>query len=305
MTRDKFAAVIDIGSNSVRLMINEGGITLLKDVIITKLAEGSSVSLQLTVDAVDRTCNAIQQLYKRATEYTDEIYIFATEAVRRAENKSQLTERILSATGVIVDVISGNIEAEIGYIGATSGRDGIYTVIDVGGASTECVVGNNDGILYGKSMPIGSVKLTEMIVSINNDAVAIADRYIDSLDICQLKLGDIIAIGGTATTIASIQMALEVYDSSIVHNAVITRTELEAICNMLMNMSLIERQKVIGLQKERAGVITAGCIILDKLMIKLNKSELIVSESDNLEGYLTKIEKNKKTMQNHLTFQPE
>lgn len=279
-------AVVDIGSNSVRLMLSRGGQSVSKQVTITKLAEGSAITAILSQAAIDRTARAVIGYINQARVLTDKIYAFATEAVRRAYNKADLLQAVRAATGVEIDIISGDVEAAIGYLGATDGRCGLYTVIDIGGASTELVVGDNGSIIYAKSLPIGAVKLTELSGGSRVLAESIAQDHIKLLDCDKLRSGKLIGISGTVTTLSSINLNMEYYDSNVVHNSTLTAQQVADITDRLYGCDLSERTKIVGLQAGRAEVIPAGASILMEVIRALGVRELTVSESDNLEGYL-------------------
>ena len=138
--------VIDVGSNSVRLMMSDGTQTLYKKVKTTKLAEGMTNGY-LAEDAINRTANAVLDFVNFASEQSAEkIFIFATAAVRTAVNSKKFTDLVYDSCGLFVDVVSGQKEAELGLIGALNGKDG--GIIDVGGASSEVAVVLNEKIKY-------------------------------------------------------------------------------------------------------------------------------------------------------------
>ena len=133
--------VLDIGSNSVRIMFAENGLTIKKNNIVTKLGEGINDYPFLRVMAMERTINAIKTFYAQAKEYgAEKVYIFATAAVRYAKNKQEFIDLVKTETGLDLDVISGTDEANLGLLGALNGKKG--GIIDVGGASSEVTVSN-------------------------------------------------------------------------------------------------------------------------------------------------------------------
>lgn len=277
-------AVIDIGSNSVRLMISDGFVTASKQVMITKLAGGIKDNL-LDECAIKRTVDAVSFFVKKAKEEgAEKILIFATAAVRLAVNRQFFTDKVKERCGVCVDVISGDDEAYLGGLGALNGVDG--GIIDVGGASSEISVFVNHNIEYLKSINIGAVTITDNCGQDKNKALEFSKKIVSQYGVvpkCKFY-----AIGGTATTISALLQELEPYDSSKVHNSIITKSELIFLVDKLYSLSIEERKKLKGLQPARAEVISGGCSILLNIFNHLGIDEVVVSENDNLEGYLLK-----------------
>ncbi len=275
--------VIDIGSNSVRLMINENGKTLYKLVNTTKLAEGMGAERLLKSQSVERTVSAVSFFVKKAREEkVDELNIFATAAVRTANNSSDFVKAVKEATDIDVDVISGEMEAFIGRLGAIGDCDG--GIIDVGGASTEVTAVINGKQVYSKSLNLGAVKIKD---AVGQDKI-LAKQLITQtiIDYGVIPKTVYRGIGGTATTIAAMILELEVYDPQKVDGFRIGLSELEELADKLYSMTVEQRKKLKGLQPARAEVIAGGAMLLLNIMKKIGIDSLIVSESDNLEGYL-------------------
>lgn len=277
--------VIDIGSNSVRLMINRDGQTLYKKPIITKLGEGISIRPVLNEAAMERTVSAISLLYEEAKNAgADEVLLFATAAVRGAENGSDFVSRVYDRTGLKTDVISGKDEAGLGLLGALGGSDG--GIIDVGGASTEITVCKNGKTVYAYSLDLGSVRLTDLC---GQDGALIKKTVAGKIkEYGKVPSSDFYGIGGTATSLAAVDLALEEYDPNRVNGHRISCGRLEEIAETLVSMSVEERKRLKGLQPERAEVIACGALLLSGIVKMLGIEYITVSESDNLEGYLFK-----------------
>ena len=146
-------AVIDVGSNSVRLLLSRNGVTVFKGVKVTKLAQGVLATSMLNDVAIDRTVSAIKEFCDYANEQgANNIFIFATAGVRQAKNGNVFVDKVKEVCGITVDVVSGGIEAKIGAIGALDGADG--GLIDIGGASTEITVIKDKKTIYSKSINI-------------------------------------------------------------------------------------------------------------------------------------------------------
>ncbi len=276
-------AVIDVGSNSVRLMYSNGQKTIKKWVEITRLSQGLSSAQIISLTALERTANAVSFFVKKAKQDgANKVYVFATAGVRQARNALEFTNKVFKLTGINVDVISGEKEAVIGALGAIGDKDG--AIIDLGGASTEISVMQNRQIIYNKSLDFGAVKLTE---TFGQDRQKVSNYVKDRL----IEFGEVpsinfYGIGGTATTISSVLKGLSVYDPQIIHGSRINLVDLDNKINELYSLSTEERKKVKGLQPERAEIITAGATALFEIMKYLNVDYITVSEMDNLEGYL-------------------
>ena len=275
--------VIDIGSNSVRLMISNGVSTQYKILKTTRLAEGLGEDKLLKIVPMERTVKAICELYEIANqERVDKIFIFATAAVRQAKNRQEFLSKIQQSCGLVVDVVSGEKEAELGLLGALGNKDG--GVIDIGGASTEIALLKNNKIVYLKSINLGAVSLTDLCGQDRNKAEIIVKDKIKEFGVVDGE--DFYSIGGTSTTLGAVLQELEVYLPEKVDGFVIKLSDLELLTERVYNLTIEERMKLKGLQPERAKVIANGCLILLEIMRYLKKDTIIVSEKDNLEGYL-------------------
>lgn len=271
-------AVIDVGSNSIRLLIEGNTHKLINT---TQLAEGLAISDRLNHNAMKRSAKAIKSFYDIALEQkVDSIHVFATEAVRSAKNKEQFIQMMKSDYDIDLIVLEPEVEALSGYLGA--GLSEKIAIIDIGGASTEIIVGENNSINYVKSLPIGIVKLRDICGSFN---ISKLDKYIKEKIIDYGKIPEVdngVVIGGTASTIVSI--LLEGYKYEKIHHYKLNRDEMKKVMNIIINAK--DKDKIKGLPKMRTTVIVGGLILLDNIMQMLKLNEIIVSEQDNMEGYL-------------------
>ena len=279
-------AVIDIGSNSVRLMFVADGKVLYKTLQTTRLGEGLAEKPLLKPEAIERSALAVSTFYKKAIEEgAEKVLCFATAAVRSAENRQIFLDRVYALCGLTIDVISGEEEAEIGILGALGNHDG--GVIDIGGASTEIVVKKSGALIYKKSVNIGVVRLKDMCGRDRFALEKVADEA--SKQYGEIPLGDTIyAIGGTATTLAAQVLGLENYSSEAITGAVITMADIEALTDKLLSMSVEEIANLPCMPKGRADVLTGGAVLFTRLMKNLGFNRLIASDRDNLEGYAIK-----------------
>ena len=279
-------AVIDIGSNSVRLMMMADGKVLYKTLNTTRLGEGIASSPFLKDEAISRTASAVADFLSRARrEGAADVYAFATAAVRSAENGTAFIGRVKELCGLDVEVISGEEEAEIGILGALGEKDG--GIIDVGGASTEIIIRAGGAVIYKKSVNIGVVRLKDLCGAERDRLKAAAENAVKEYG--QVPEGiSMYAIGGTATTLAALTLDMRDYIPSKITGTVIGREQMRTLADRLTGMTTAEIALLPGVQPKRADVLGGGAVLFSVIMDKLNFAEIIVSDSDNLEGYAKK-----------------
>ena len=279
-------AVIDIGSNSVRLMMMADGKVLYKTLNTTRLGEGIASSPFLKDEAISRTASAAADFFSCAKrEGAVDVYAFATAAVRSAENGSAFIDRVKELCELDVEIISGEEEAEIGILGALGEKDG--GIIDVGGASTEIIIRAGGTIIYKKSVNIGVVRLKDLCGAEKDRLKAAAEDAVKEYG--KVPNGtSMYAIGGTATTLAALMLDMRDYTPSKITGTVIGREQMRALADRLTGMTAAEIARLPGVQPKRADVLGGGAVLFSVIMDKLNFPEIIVSDSDNLEGYAKK-----------------
>ncbi len=278
-------SAIDVGSNSVRLMVMADGKTLYKQLDTTRLAEGLAGSGVLKPEAIERTARAVQ-IFAAAAELNGAgtPHVFATAAVRSSKNGADFVARVKALTGIDVDVLSGEEEAACGILGALRGRDG--GIIDLGGASTEITLQQGGKTLYSKSVNIGTVRLFDMAGQDRSALQAAIDNSLNGYGSLSLDGKDIYGIGGTATSLAALYHELEKYDPKVVEGTVLTREWLCAEAEKLLSLTVEERRALRGMEPRRADVIAGGCLLMYSILNRFNADRITVSESDNLEGYV-------------------
>lgn len=279
-------AVIDIGSNSVRLLFVADGKVLYKHLKSTRLGEGLATSKILKKEAIARSALAVESFFKQAkNEGAEEVLAFATAGVRSAENGAEFLSAVKEKCGLSVEVVSGETEAEIGALGALG--DGNGGLVDVGGASTEIVVREKGAFIYKKSVNIGAVRLKDKC---GRDRQALENECQKALtEFSDLpKIEKMFAVGGTATTLMALALRLETYDSSKITGAELTFTALKDLAEKLLNTSVEEIAKMPCITEGRADIIAGGAVLLCAVMEKAGIDKLIVSDRDNLEGYAVK-----------------
>ncbi len=293
-------AAIDIGTNSTRFLLADYDGERLKELKkiteITRLGEGVDETRILKVSAMERTAEAVQVFAAWAKESgAERIEAIATSAVRDAKNSSSFIKLIEEAAGIKLKVLSGKEEALMAFKGATFNlnHDGPVLVIDIGGGSTELILGQRGRVESAVSLDIGSVRLTEMFLrsdppgSFELEAI---NAHIHLVLGPALKTAarrpklKAIGVAGTVTTIASISLKMDEYKPDLINGHKLTIEEVGRIKDLLAKMSLSERKGLTGLEPKRADIIVSGAAILHELMLGLGLSELIVSEEDILDG---------------------
>jgi len=226
----------------------------------------------------------------------ESVSVIATSAVRDSANRNDFVEKVRNEVGFEVDVISGDKEAELGFVGMIEGIDqiqGNVLVIDIGGGSTELIVGDRSGIIFAKSLDVGAVRMTDRFLSsdpIDNqeltDLKAFLGTFVEETlsEIKKYEVEAVIGIGGTITTMGAIKHEMADYDREKIHGTHVNVSMLNDIQKRFCAVNTEERKKILGLEPKRADVITAGQVILVTILGQLGSDEIIVSEYDNLEG---------------------
>jgi len=283
----KYAAV-DVGTNSCRLLIAEidsgnGLIRLYKALESTRVGQGVSKSGLITAEAMDRTLLCLGRFREKMRELGVEKYrAIATSAVREAANGIEFVRRAKDESQIDVDIIDGEEEAALSYQGVIRGLSLPRSplVVDLGGGSTEFMCPEENLQL---SIPLGAVRATE------DDMYAglIKDKLAPLADIKErFKDRPLVLVGGTASTLVAVKLSLDPYDSDVVHGKILTRSEVADIYNLLARMPLPLLKRLPGVQAERADIITKGALIMLMIVDALNKAEVVVSESELLQGII-------------------
>jgi exopolyphosphatase/guanosine-5'-triphosphate,3'-diphosphate pyrophosphatase len=296
-------AAIDCGTNSIRLLIAEpdgsGGLRDLdRRLEIVRLGQGVDASGEFHPDALQRTFAAVDhyaELIKKASVPVEKVHFVATSATRDAKNRDSFFAGIKQRLGVLPDVISGETEARLSFIGALSRvtpEGEPVLVMDIGGGSTELITGSGAGEMRSAiSLDIGSVRVTERFLKQNpvaDDDLARAIAYVDDLlagsGVGFASIGTWIGVAGTATTLAGVYLELEHYDREQVHGALIPLPAVEELLYRLARMTVEEIRALPSMHPGRADVITGGALVEARIAARLQVEDLIVSESDILDG---------------------
>jgi exopolyphosphatase / guanosine-5'-triphosphate,3'-diphosphate pyrophosphatase len=295
-------AVADLGTNSTRLLVAQiGPDGALEEVVrrtqVTRLGDGVDASGRLADDAMERVFTTLEGYRQLADEHgADRRVAVATSAVRDADNGEEFEQGVRERAGFDIRTISGDEEARLTFLGATATRDGRdpTLVVDIGGGSTEYVVGRpGEAPSFHVSTRLGSVRQTERHLSTDPpdagqlEALARAAREImvsDTPAEVREAVKEGIAVAGTATTMAAIDQALEPYDSARTHGFRLGLANCELILERLARIPADERRQVAGLHPDRAPTIVAGAVILVESMRVFGLESMEASEADILQG---------------------
>jgi exopolyphosphatase / guanosine-5'-triphosphate,3'-diphosphate pyrophosphatase len=297
----KRIGVVDLGTNSTRLLVAEvqdGRVAELeRRTTVTRLGQGVEATGRLADAAVARVCEALA-VYREVLDRlgADEVVAVATSAMRDAENGPAFRDEIHDRFGIDARTISGDEEARLTFLGATSARqaDAETLVIDIGGGSTEYVTGqagSDPG--FHVSTRMGSVRHTErhlhddpptadQMATLAEEARSIVEQEVPG-DVRE-RVEEGIAVAGTATNLAAIAQELDPYDPEKVHGYRLGQGTCERIVSQLAALTVDARRRVTGLHPDRAPTIVAGAVILLESMRTFGLDEVEVSEADILHG---------------------
>lgn len=286
-------ATMDVGTNSIRLLITEIGestwpVQLYQAINTTRIGEGMAKNHgRLTPVAIQRTVQALMEFSAIAAKFSvDKHRVVATAAVRDALNGRELVELAQAKAGLVVKVISGEQEARLSYLGVIKGLAEVPStavVIDVGGGSTEVIWSSGEGRLAVESIPIGAVRATEAVLNEQQISLTL-ERALSRVANARPQM--VIGVGGTATTLAAMNLGLELYDAAQVHGYSLKKVEVNYWHRQLSAASPDQRKLIPGLQPHRADIILAGVTIIKIILDKLNLEQLMVSETDLLWGLI-------------------
>ncbi|MEK9520402.1 exopolyphosphatase [Streptomyces sp. NPDC087908] len=298
MTR---VAGIDCGTNSIRLLVAdvhpETGelVELDRRMTIVRLGQGVDQTGRLAPEALERTfaaCRAYAEVIKELG--AERIRFVATSASRDAENRADFVNGVVEILGVEPEVITGDQEAAFSFTGATGELHGDdrRLVVDIGGGSTEFVVGNRH-VEAARSVDIGCVRLTERHVRHDpptaEEAEAIRADVRAALDLAAetVPLGTaetLVGLAGSVTTVAAIALGLPEYDSEKIHHSRISAAQVAEVTERLLASTHAERAAIPVIHPGRVDVIIAGALVLREIVERVGAPEVVVSEHDILDG---------------------
>lgn len=292
-------AAVDMGTNSIRLLVADPGDgdlrEVARDMVITRIGEGVDVEGKLAPAALERTMDVLGWYARRARALrADRIRVAATSAVRDAVDRKTLFDRVRELTGVEPEVLSGEREAALSFLGATAGLEASrpFLVFDIGGGSTELALGS-DAPEATASVDVGSVRITERVRPADPPTVEDVEamRQIAGAALAEAEYvvapgaaATLVGVAGTVTTVQALALGLERYDPEEIHRTVLSRAEAGRVTEMLAGLTIAERRALRVMAPGRADVIVAGCLILLEILDRWRGLGCIVSERDILDG---------------------
>jgi exopolyphosphatase/guanosine-5'-triphosphate,3'-diphosphate pyrophosphatase len=291
-------AAIDIGTNSTNLLIADAqGNDIVREVHVTGLGRGVVHDNTLNEDAIARTIARLQHYASLIKQHeVGVIRVTATEACRRATNAAVFLDQAEAVLGTRPLIIAGTEEGRLAYSGALShlpAHEGITLVVDIGGGSTEIMIGEKT-LHHAVSFPVGTVVLTESHLHHDpprpeelTNAIGFVTDFMDDLirDHPEvLNATRVVGIAGSIVTIAAVEIGLQEFDAAALHGARMTRENVEEVFRTLATETLADRKFNPGLPADRADVIVGGCCVLVGVMRKLRIPEIMVSVNNLLDG---------------------
>ncbi|MFE2586931.1 exopolyphosphatase [Streptomyces sp. NPDC059378] len=307
MTR---VAAIDCGTNSIRLLVADADpgtgelVDLDRRMTIVRLGQGVDRTGRLAPEALARTFAACREYADVIKEFgAERLRFVATSASRDAENRDEFVRGVLDILGVEPEVISGDQEAAFSFTGATKelmGREDLarpYLVVDIGGGSTEFVVGGEQ-VDAARSVDIGCVRMTERHLVVDGEitdpptAGQIAAMRADieaALDLAERtvplrRAHTLVGLAGSVTTVSAIAQDLPAYDSAAIHHSRVSHDRVREITDRLLRSAHAERAAIPSMHPGRVDVIGAGALVLLSIMERIGAEEVVVSEHDILDG---------------------
>ena len=293
-------AAIDCGTNSIRLLItdlsDEGAEEILRDMRVVRLGQGVDATGRLAPEAMERTLAATRDYAELiASLQVDRVRFCATSAARDASNAEDFAASVEAIVGVRPEILTGAEEARASFVGATRGLGsaGDVLVMDIGGGSTELVVGREEHVSWSTSLDVGSVRMTERFLGTDPPTASEVEEcsaYLRSVLAGTATglspIATLVGVAGTITTVAAHALNLPAYDRTAIHGARLPIGETRVACESLVGMSIAERRALPFMHPGRADVIGGGALALDAVLasLPLATSELIVSEHDILDG---------------------
>jgi exopolyphosphatase/guanosine-5'-triphosphate,3'-diphosphate pyrophosphatase len=301
MTR---VAALDCGTNSLRLLISEldgGRLTdIVREMEIVRLGAGVDDTGRFADAALARTFAVLERYAADISRHgAERVRMVATSATRDAANRDEFVAGVRARLGVEPDVVSGDEEAALSFAGATAELRGTgrfaspYAVCDIGGGSTEFVVGDDTGVFAARSVDIGCVRMTERHLRDDPPTAAQIEAATADIDAAiavaagAVPLGDartLVGLAGSVTTVAALVLGLPAYDPERIHHSRLTAAQVAETAAALLAMPRAERAGLGPMHPGRVDVIGAGALVLDRIMQVGGFGEVVVSEHDILDG---------------------
>lgn len=284
------SAAIDIGSQSLLLtVLDDGGRVLHDESRVARLGAGLGDRGMFKPDRMEAARATLAEFAATARRLgvePDQIRAAATSAARRAMNAETFFARVRSETGIQVRIISGEEEARLTWLGAMHALrmpDGPSVVIDLGGGSTELVLGDTERIFSRVSLELGAVRLTEAYLGTGPADPRALARLREHLDEAlrdqrlSARPRTALGVGGTATTLAAMDAGLGAYDGAVVHGYTLTRLALRRWIDALLNATPDQRRQLVAIAPQRADYMLAGAAVLDRVLEMVGRQSMLVS----------------------------
>ncbi|HVM01916.1 MAG TPA: Ppx/GppA phosphatase family protein [Acidimicrobiales bacterium] len=297
------AAAIDCGTNSTRLLVTDGGSRPIERLMtITRLGQGVDAARRLAPEAVDRTLAVLRE-YRAVMDRhgVERVRVAATSAVRDAVNRDEFLDAAEAVVGVRPELLPGDEEGRLSFAGATAALDpaaGPFLVVDIGGGSTEFVVGS-DAPVGVASVDVGCVRITERYLHSDpptplelSQAISVMHAHLEDVKRELPAVSEarrLVGLAGTVTTMAAVEIGLAVYDPGRIHHFVLTRAAAEDVFRTLATERRADRVHNPGLEEARADVIVGGAAILVSIMRHFDFDHCLVSEADILDGLVRSV----------------
>jgi exopolyphosphatase / guanosine-5'-triphosphate,3'-diphosphate pyrophosphatase len=308
MTR---VAAVDCGTNSIRLLVAdvppEGAHTdLLRRMEVVRLGQGVDATGRLAPEAIERTRKVLAEYTVQARELgATAVRMAATSATRDAANRQDFEDMVVATLGQKPDVITGREEAALSFLGATASLDAAarahgsppprppFLVVDIGGGSTEFVLGDGDGVRAARSVDIGCVRLTERHLHGDPPSAEQIRRAEDDIRAALAEVtasvpvgeaASLVGLAGSVTTVAALALDLPAYDPDAIHGSRIPVDAVRAVTADLLAATRERRAAMPVMHPGRVDVIGAGALVLRVLMDEFGMAEVVVSEHDILDG---------------------
>jgi exopolyphosphatase / guanosine-5'-triphosphate,3'-diphosphate pyrophosphatase len=301
-------AAIDCGTNSIRLLIADVADGVLTDVVremrVVRLGQDVDRTGRIAPEALERTRVALVDYAAAIREHrAPHVRMVATSATRDAANRADFLAMVRAELGIDPEVISGEQEAALSFAGAVNGRPGLagpLLVADIGGGSTELVLGAPDGTgeLQAHSMDVGCVRLTERHLHDDPPTPAQIEATVADLraaiaragrDVPLHEAATFVGVAGTVTTVAAIALGLARYDPDAIHGSTITAAQVHEVTDRLLRMTHAQRAALPVMHPGRVDVIGGGALVLRTLVEETGVDAVIASEHDILDGIALKL----------------
>jgi exopolyphosphatase/guanosine-5'-triphosphate,3'-diphosphate pyrophosphatase len=299
----KRVAAVDCGTNSIRLLIAQVGTDgTLADVVrrmeIVRLGQGVDATGRLAPDALERTFGVAREYAAAiAAADVDGVRVVATSATRDASNRDEFEAGFTEIFGVAPEVVPGEVEAALSFAGATHGLAAVgvaapYLVVDIGGGSTEFVLGT-EAPVAARSVDVGCVRMRERRLLDDPPTPEQVEAATADIDAAIARAAEVVPLGeaasligvaGTVTTLTAIALGLQHYDPDAIHRARVPAAKIRGIAQRLLGLTRAQRAALPVMHPGRVDVIAAGALVLDRVLHAVGDADLIASEHDILDG---------------------